>query len=124
MIGCPVYNRYQTAQDKNLARTQARYNAENQTQINATVIQQTEQLVQVEKQKAQIRIVDAQGIAEAQRIINQTLTDKYLTHEAIGVQQTMAASQNHSDTIYIPVGNNGIPVVKTLDNPAPPVVQK
>ncbi len=118
MVGCPAYNRYQTNLDNNLARTQARMNAENQTQINATVIQQTEQLVQVEKQKAQIRIVEAGGIAQAQQIINATLTDRYLQHEAIGVQEKVAASANHSDTFYIPAGQNGIPLVKTLDTPA------
>lgn len=115
MTGCPTYNRYQTWQDGNLGRTQARLNAENQTQINATVIAQTEQLVQVEKQKAQIRVIEAQGIAQAQQIINATLTDRYLQHEAIGVQEKVAASANHSDTFYIPAGQNGIPLVKTLD---------
>lgn len=117
MTGCPTYNRYQTWQDGNLGRTQARLNAENQTQINATVIAQTEQLVQVEKQKAQIRVIEAQGIAQAQQIINATLTDRYLQHEAIGVQEKVAASANHSDTFYIPSGQNGIPLVKTLDTP-------
>lgn len=103
MIGCPNYNRYQ-----------ARQEAVNQVQINETLIQQTAQLVQVEKQKAEIRIVDAQGIAESQRIINATLTDRYLQHEAITSQLQMANSQNHT-TIYIPSGQNGIPLVKTVD---------
>ena len=102
--GIPVYNRYQT-----------RANEANKILVNELQIRQTEQLVQVEKQKAQIRIVDAQGIAESQRIINATLTDRYLQHEAIQAQLQMANSPNHT-TIYIPSGNNGIPLVKTVDD--------
>ncbi|HSZ16090.1 MAG TPA: hypothetical protein VK764_03245 [Terracidiphilus sp.] len=104
--GIPVYNRYQT-----------RANEANKILVNELQIRQTEQLVQVERQKAQIRIVDAQGIAESQRIINATLTDRYLQHEAIQAQLQMANSPNHT-TIYIPSGNNGIPLVKTVDDTA------
>lgn len=103
--GVPVYNRYQV-----------RANEANQIQVNELKIQQTAQLVQVEKQKAEIRIVDAEGIAKSQQIINATLTDRYLQHEAIQAQMTMANSPNHT-TIYIPSGNNGIPLVKTVDEP-------
>jgi|SRR5271168_4769262 len=102
--GLPVYNRYQV-----------RANAANEIQVNELRIQQTAQLVQVEKQKAQIRIVDAEGIAKSQQIINATLTDRYLQHEAIQAQMTMANSPNHT-TIYIPSGQNGIPLVKTVDD--------
>ena len=103
--GIPVYGRYQV-----------RANASNEIQVNALRIQQTQQLVQVEQQKAQIRIVDAEGIAKSQQIINATLTDRYLQHEAIQAQMSMANSPNHT-TIYIPSGNNGIPLVKTVDEP-------
>jgi uncharacterized iron-regulated membrane protein len=101
--GVPVYGRYQV-----------RANAANEIQVNELKIQQTAQLVQVEKQRAEIRIVDAEGIAKSQQIINATLTDRYLQHEAIQAQATMANSPNHT-TIYIPSGNNGIPLVKTVD---------
>lgn len=104
--GVPVYSRYQV-----------RANEANQIQVNELKIQQTAQLVQVEKQKAEIRIVDAEGIAKSQQIINATLTDRYLQHEAIQAQMQMANSPNHT-TIYIPSGNNGIPLVKTVDEPA------
>lgn len=102
--GVPVYGRYQV-----------RANESNQIQVNELKIQQTAQLVQVEKQKAEIRIVDAEGIAKSQQIINATLTDRYLQHEAIQAQEQMANSPNHT-TIYIPSGNNGIPLVKTVDD--------
>lgn len=99
----PIYGRYQAVQ-----------NAQNQIQINEMIAKQTEQLIQNEKQKAQIRVEEAKGIAESQKLINATLTDQYLQHEAIEAQKSMAASPNHTQ-IYIPVGNNGIPLVKTID---------
>jgi hypothetical protein len=107
-FGVPAFNRYQNRQE-----------ASNQVSINEIKIRQQEQLIQVEKQKAEIRIVEAGGIAESQRIINATLTDKYLQHEAIQAQESLANSPNHT-TIYIPSGQNGIPLVKTVDEPVEP----
>lgn len=95
------------------ARYQRRENAANEIRVNALVIQQTQQLVDVEKQKAAIRVQEAKGIAAAQQIINATLTDRYLQHEAIQAQEHMAGSPNHTE-IYIPTGTNGIPLVKTV----------
>jgi hypothetical protein len=97
------------------ARYQARQDAANQIQLNALRIQQTAQLVEVEKQKADIKITEAYGIAKSQEIINATLTDKYLQHEAIQAQEKMADSPNHT-TIYIPSGQNGIPIVRTAND--------
>jgi hypothetical protein len=97
-------------------RMQNIWNAENEVRINEIRIHQQEQLIHVEQQKAQIRIVEATGIAEAQRLINATLTDKYLQHEAIKAQERMAGSPNHT-AVYIPTGQNGIPIVKTVDQP-------
>ncbi len=76
-----------------------------------------EKIVQKEiaQRDAEIKIEEAKGIAEAQRIINETLTANYLQHEAIMAQQKMASSPNHT-TVYIPVGTNGIPVVYTPKN--------
>lgn len=69
----------------------------------------------IAKADASIRIEKARGIAEAQKIINSTLTDQYLMHEAIEAQRSMADSPNHT-TVYIPSGANGIPLVKTTNN--------
>lgn len=66
---------------------------------------------EIARKDAEIRIEEAKGIAEAQRIINATLTSNYLQHEAINAQLKMAESPNHT-TVYIPVGTNGIPLVK------------
>jgi len=69
--------------------------------------------IDIAKQEAQVRIEEAKGIAEAQRIINVTLTANYLQHQAIKAQEKMASSPNHT-TVYIPSGLNGVPLVKTV----------
>lgn len=102
VAGIAAFSRYQTVAD-----------AQNQVQVNDIKIAQTNQLVQVEKQKAEIRVADAQGIADSQRIINGSLTPQYLQYLAIQAQIDMAQKSDHSATIYIPVGPNGIPVVVT-----------
>lgn len=66
---------------------------------------------QIAQKDAEIRVEEAKGIAEAQKIINATLTPNYLQHEAINAQLKMADSPNHT-TVYIPVGTNGLPLVK------------
>lgn len=69
---------------------------------------------EIAKKDAEIRIEEAKGIAEAQKIINTTLTQNYLQHEAIQAQLKMASSPNHT-TVYIPSGTNGIPMVGNID---------
>lgn len=109
MFGWPAYNRYQ-----------ALLNAQNKVHVTEIEIANTQQLIDVEVKKAEIRVAEARGIAQAQQIINATLTDKYLMHEAIKAQERMAGSPNHTQ-IYIPVGQGGIPIIKTVDadHPAP-----
>lgn len=102
VAGIAAFGRYQTLAD-----------AQNQVQVNDIKIAQTNQLVQVEKQKADIRVADAQGIAQSQEIINGSLTPNYLQYLAIQAQIDMAQKSDHSATIYIPVGANGIPVIAT-----------
>ena len=69
--------------------------------------------IDIAKREAQVRVEEAKGIAEAQKIINTTLTPNYLQHEAIKAQEKMASSPNHT-TVYIPSGTGGIPLVKTV----------
>lgn len=73
---------------------------------------------EIAKKDAEIRIEEAKGIAEAQKIINSTLTAYYLQHEAIQAQQKMANSPNHT-TVYIPVGTNGLPLVNVTESTTP-----
>lgn len=78
------------------------------------LLEEKETQKEIAKRDAEIRIEEAKGIAEAQRIINSTLTPNYLQHEAINAQLKMANSPNHT-TVYIPSGNNGVPLVKTIN---------
>jgi hypothetical protein len=94
---------------RNYGRGQKLADARNQVLINEIQIQQTHQLVQVQQQKAQIKVAEANGIAEAQRIINGTLTPLYLQHEAIQAQESQS-----NKIIYVPSGNQGIPLVQTV----------
>jgi regulator of protease activity HflC (stomatin/prohibitin superfamily) len=80
--------------------------------------QEAEQMkfvLQKETQEAERKIIEAGGIAKSQEIINKTLTPAYLQHEAIKAQMDMARSPNHT-TVYIPSGDNGIPLVRFLDD--------
>ena len=74
---------------------------------------------EIAKRDAEIRIEEAKGIAESQKIINETLTPNYLQHEAIQAQREMANSPNHT-TVYIPVGSNGMPIVYTAQGERKP----
>lgn len=109
-IGLKAMHRYQVRADKSQARQQALYDHKNQVQINDIKIAQTEQLVKVERQKAQIRVAEAMGIRDSQHIINKTLTPLYLQHEAIMAQMEMAKSKNHT-LMWIPSSSNGVPMV-------------
>lgn len=78
------------------------------------LLEEKETQREIARRNAEIRVEEARGIAEAQKIINATLTANYLQHEAIEAQRAMADSPNHT-TVYIPVGANGVPVVRTIN---------
>lgn len=78
------------------------------------LLEEKETQRQIAQKDAEIRIEEAKGIAEAQGIINSTLTVNYLQHEAIQAQLKMADSPNHT-TVYIPSGANGIPLMRNVD---------
>jgi regulator of protease activity HflC (stomatin/prohibitin superfamily) len=71
--------------------------------------------IEIAEKKRDIRIIEAKGIAEAQRIITKTLTPLYLQHEAIEAQRAMASSPNHT-TVYIPSGENGVPIIRAISD--------
>ena len=58
----------------------------------------------------------AKGVAESMAIISEKLeaNANYLQYLAIQAQMKMADSPNHT-TIYIPVGPNGLPIIKTTE---------
>lgn len=74
--------------------------------INAEQDAQKMQFVlQKERQEAERKRVEAQGIADYQRIINQGLTDKQLQYEQIKAYLELAKSQN-AKVIIMGKGNN------------------
>jgi regulator of protease activity HflC (stomatin/prohibitin superfamily) len=64
------------------------------------------------KKDAEIRVVDAEGLAKAQAIINQSLTPNYLQHEAIAAYTKLAGSPN-TTFIFCPTSPNGtgLPII-------------
>jgi regulator of protease activity HflC (stomatin/prohibitin superfamily) len=64
--------------------------------------------VQVEEQKAKQRVTEAEGIASAQRIINQTLTPQYLMHEYM--TSFVKAAESPGTTIVLPT-EGGLPLL-------------
>jgi regulator of protease activity HflC (stomatin/prohibitin superfamily) len=82
--------------------------------INAEQDAQKMQFVlQKEKQEAERKRVEAQGIADYQRIISESLTDRQLQYESIKAQLEIAKSQNAKVII---MGKGNTPVI--LDSKA------
>lgn len=77
------------------------------------VLEQQTTEVDIERKKAEKRVVEAEGLAKATQIIQSKLTPLYIQHEAIDAQKQMANSPNHT-IIYIPVGKGGVPLVSTV----------
>lgn len=100
-------------------RYQRQADARNRVKVTRTEVKRTKELVAVEREKANVRRVEADGIRDAQAKIAGTLTDRYLQHEAIRAQEKMAGSPNHTQ-VYIPSGQNGLPLVATAPEPSKP----
>jgi len=78
--------------------------------INAEQEAQKMQFVlQKEKQEAERKRVEAQGIADYQRIISESLTDRQLQYEQIKAMKDLAASSN-SKIIVMP-SKGGVPII-------------
>ena len=79
-----------------------------ESKINAEQDAQKMQFVlQKEKQEAERKRVEAQGIADYQRIISTGLSDKQLQYEAIKAQKELAASEN-TKIIFMGKGNGSV----------------
>jgi len=78
------------------------------------ILERTKLEVDVEKAKAEKRVAEANGIADAMEIVQSKLTPLYLQHEAIEAQKAMVGSVNHT-TVYIPTGNMGVPLTGVFD---------
>jgi len=65
--------------------------------------------VEVETQEANRKRVEAQGIADSNEIIANSLTQNYLTWYWI---QNL---DSHNSVIYVPIGESGLPLFKSVD---------
>jgi regulator of protease activity HflC (stomatin/prohibitin superfamily) len=80
-----------------------------ESKINAEQDSQKMQFVlSKEKQEAERKRVEAQGIADYQRIISESLTDRQLQYEQIKAQKELAASPNSKIVV---MGGKGAPLI-------------
>lgn len=72
-------------------------------------IEKTENQIEVEKRERKRKIIEAQGIAESNQIIGQSLSEAYLQWYWIqeGLQK--------GDAMYVPIGDGGMPLMKDVD---------
>lgn len=76
-----------------------------QKELEAMAVQEN-----IAKKQASIEITRAQGMAEANRIINQSLTREYLQHEANEVMRTFAEKGN-TNTVILPANTQIAPLI-------------
>jgi len=86
-------------------------------------LQRKDTEIAIEGKERTKREVQAQGIANAMRIIRGQLTSMYIQHEAIEAQKQMVGSPNHT-VVYIPVGPMGVPLTGTFSSTAPGEIKK
>lgn len=83
----------------------------NQKRLEAMMVQ-----TEIAKKEAEIEVTRARGIAEAQRIIANTLTREYLQHEANQALR-LFAEKGQSHTVVVPANMGAAPLINV---PAPP----
>ena len=88
------------------ATIEGKINAEQEAQKMQFVLQK-------EKQEAERKRVEAQGIADYQRIINQGLTDQQLQYEQIKALKEIATSQNAKIVV---MGKGNTPLILDTKN--------
>lgn len=106
------------------SRGQDRASAKNHVQITrieigrareqAKIVYAEIKATQAEREK---RVVEAHGLAESQKLIDNTLTPLYVQHEAIQAQERIATSGRNNTVIYVPAGTNGTPVITQQGKP-------
>ncbi len=67
-------------------------------------------VVEKEEKEKQRKIIQAQGIAEYNRIITESMTDKVLTYEGIQATLELAKSEN-AKIVIIGSGDSGLPIM-------------
>jgi len=75
-------------------------------------------MVEIERKNAEIEAIRAQGIANANEIINKTLTSEYLQHELNMTLQKFA--ETGANTIVVPANMHGFDMILPTDKLAKP----
>lgn len=110
-VGLGAYGRWSRIQEANNKAKAARIEANNQAQVNALLINSTDQQIQIHKKQAEVRLADAVGVREAQDEISKTLTPLYVQFEMVDALKQIAESGKNNTVVYIPTGANGIPLI-------------
>ena len=72
--------------------------------------QKREYLMQIAEKDAEIRITEAKGKAEANRILNASLTDRILKEKGIQATEELAKSPN-AKIVVVGSGKDGLPII-------------
>ena len=73
-------------------------------------VEQKDFEIEVAKKDAEIQRIKAKGQSDAQKIIDQGLTTKYLQYKSLEVQEKLTQSPN-STFYFVPTGKDGIPII-------------
>ena len=77
-------------------------------------IEQKNYEMQIAEKEAEIQRIKARGQKDAQQIIDQGLTQKYLQFKSLEVQERLSESVN-AKFFFIPLGKDGLPVIIDAD---------
>ena len=77
-----------------------------------------EYVLSKEKQEAERKRIEAQGISDANKIIANSLTPQYLTWYWI------TNLDKYNSVIYVPIGENGMPMFKNIDEVGTDIANK
>ncbi|MBN2890784.1 MAG: prohibitin family protein [Bacteroidales bacterium] len=67
-------------------------------------------VVEKEQKEKERKIIQAQGIAEYNRIVSESMTDRVLTYEGIQATLELAKSEN-AKIVIVGSGDNGLPII-------------
>ena len=70
--------------------------------------------LRIAQREIDIGVADAEGTADAQRIIRTTLDPMFLQYEALGVIETLAGAPN-TTFVVSPTSRDGMPIIMSLD---------
>ncbi|HKR06981.1 MAG TPA: prohibitin family protein [Bacteroidia bacterium] len=79
-------------------------------------IEQKDYEIKIAEKDAQIQTTLARGQRDAQQIIDDGLSTKYLQFKALQVQEKLAASPN-AKFFFVPLGKDGVPIILDTNEP-------